>query len=177
MESAMPTTTHEAVRWLASRGAHQWLIRHHELVVEAAERLVDGLRALRVPFDADHVLLGSALHDAGKIEHAQEMSAPGHAHERGGEEMLLAAGFTPHLARACVTHARWSDARAALEDRLIALADRLWKGKRDAELEGALVEELAERLGRPSWEIFDRFDSLCQDVAHDAPARLRRSVA
>jgi hypothetical protein len=90
--------------------------------------------------------------------------------------MLLRAGYAPHIARACVTHAEWSDARAALEDRLIALADKLWKGKRDADLERALVDELADRLSRPTWEIFDVFDALCERIAAAGPDRLRRST-
>lgn len=175
-DGQVPTTARDAIRWLASRGAHPWLVRHHELVVEAAESLLDGLgHTLGVAVDADHVLLGAALHDAGKIDHPDEMRAPGHAHERAGEQLLLGAGFAPHVARACVTHAAWSEPRAALEDRLVALADKLWKGKRDADLEGAIVEELADRVQRASWEVFDPFDALCESVADAGPDRLRRS--
>ncbi len=176
LDGSIPTTADQAIAWLASRGAHAWLVRHHELVVEAAEELLDGLRdALRLTVDRDHVLLATALHDAGKIEHPNEMRAPGHAHEAAGEAMLAAAGFPPHLARSCVTHASWSDPRATLEDRLVALADKLWKGKRDEALEDALLTELAARLGRERWDVFDAFDTLCERVASDAPSRLRRS--
>lgn len=175
-DGEVPSSAPDAVRWLASRGAQAWLVRHHQLVLEAAERLVEGLRRkLKVDLDADHVLLGAAIHDAGKIHHPEEMRAPGHAHERSGEQLLLAAGFPAHVARACVTHAEWSEPRAALEDRLIALADKLWKGKRDAHLEGSLVEELAERIGLERWQVFEVFDTLCEAIAEDGPERLRRS--
>ena len=33
------------------------------------------------------------------------------------------------LARFCVTHARWESDGIGLEDLLVALADKLWKGK------------------------------------------------
>ena len=175
-DGQVPGSASDVIRWLASRGAHAWLVRHHELVVEAAEQLVEGLqRRLRIDFDAHHVLLGAAVHDAGKIAHPEEMRAPGHAHERSGEQMLLESGFEGHVARACVTHAAWSEPRAVLEDRLIALADKLWKGKRDEGLEGALVQEIAERTGRERWEIFEAFDALCEAIADDGPDRLRRS--
>ncbi len=175
-EEQAPTTAREAIQWLASRGAHPWLVRHHELVLEAAEEMVEGLRRLlRIRFDADHVVLGAAVHDAGKIEHPSEMRAPGHEHERAGEQMLLRSGFPAHIARVCVTHAAWSEPRATLEDRLIALADKLWKGKRDADLESAIMQELADRLGQPSWAIFDAFDGLCELVADNGPERLKRS--
>lgn len=175
-DGQVPETPPDAIGWLASRGAPPWLVRHHELVVEAAEQLVQGLRrTLQIDFDADRVLLGAALHDAGKIAHPEEMRAPGHAHERSGERILAESGFASHIARMCVTHAAWSEPRAVLEDRLVALADKLWKGKRDADLEGALVDELAKRLGRDRWAIFGVIDDLCETIAEEGPDRLRRS--
>lgn len=172
----IPATPEQAIAWLASRRAHPWLVRHHELVVEAAGVLVDGMTSrLSLDFDRDHVLLGAALHDAGKILHVEEMRERGHAHEEAGRTILRDAGFPDHLARVCVTHAAWSGKEATIEDRLIALADKLWKGKRDTELEDALIGEIAERLGKERWEVFDVVDAICEDVARDAPSRLRRS--
>ena len=164
---------HDGSQWLASRGAHPWLVRHHELVLEAASALVDGLK---VDFDAERVLLGAAIHDAGKMLHPAEMSAPGNAHEAAGEALLRADGFPPEVARMCVTHAAWSEPGAELEDRLVALADKLWKGKREGALEAALLEELGERTGRPVWEVFVEFDALCERIAAGGPDRLRRSA-
>lgn len=167
----------EALAWLSAEGAHPWLVRHHELVVEAAGELIDGLASLAVRLDREHVLIGAALHDAGKILHPREMAQPGHDHEESGEAMLLAAGLDAHIARACVTHAAWSHPSATIEDRLIALADKLWKGKRDDELERAVIEELAASSGRPAWAIFETFDALCEQIAEAGPARLARSAS
>lgn len=172
----LPSTGAEAIRWLASRGASAWLVRHHELVLEAADAIIDGLVArLPVPFDAEQVRMGAALHDCGKLRHPAEMSGPGHHHEEAGQALLEAAGFPPELSRVAVTHADWKPPRAELEDRLIALADKLWKGKRETELEAHLLNELAERTGRPAWEVFGVLDELCERVAADGPERLRRS--
>jgi hypothetical protein len=45
----------------------EWLVRHHELVVEAARTLAARARDdLCVAFDHNLVLLGAALHDAGR---------------------------------------------------------------------------------------------------------------
>lgn len=173
---SVPETPAEALRWLAERGAHPWLVRHHELVLEAAEELVAAIaRELGVRVDERQVLLGAALHDAGKIVVPEEMRQRGHAHERAGERMLLDAGFEPRVARACVTHATWWDARASIEDRLIALADALWKGRRDDALERALLEEIARMTGREAWEVFDAFDRICERVADGSEHRLARS--
>jgi hypothetical protein len=166
----------DAIAWLAARGANPWLVRHHELVLEAAEEITRALGAeLMLAFDRDHVLLGAAIHDAGKVEHPAEMHAAGHEHERAGERALLDAGFDARIARICVTHAAWDEPRAGLEDRLVALADKLWKGKRDEALERALVDEIARATEREPWEVFERFDAICERVAARGPERLARS--
>ena len=166
----------EALAWLSAQGAHPWLVRHHELVVEAARQLVDGLAAPIKTCSRSKRTPSAAIHDAGKIVHPREMAEAGHEHEESGEALLLAAGVDARIARACVTHADWSHASATLEDRVIALADKLWKGKRDDDLERALVDELAARSGRASWEVFEALDGICEEVAKEGPDRLARSV-
>lgn len=162
-----------ALELLAAAGAPPWLVRHHELV-EAATAICAGLA--EVAFDRDAVLAGAALHDAGKIEHPDEMHAPGHAHEAAGRSLLLARGVPVSLARFCVTHAAWDAEGCTIEDRLVALADKLWKGKRDAALEQRLVDEIAVATSAEAWVVFDRFDALCESVAAGGPDRLARSA-
>jgi hypothetical protein len=166
----------EALEWLRARGAHPWLVRHHELVVEAGRELLAGLGAL-LPAEVDHerVLVGCALHDVGKMRHPEEMSVAGHAHEDAGRALLDAAGLGA-VSRFAVTHARWNDASAGLEDRLVALADELWKGKRDEALERAVMDEIAAITERPAWDVFARFDETASTVAARGPERLARSA-
>jgi hypothetical protein len=163
---------HDALELLRTLGAAPWLVRHHELVVEAAGLLVAGLSGVR--FDRGAVLIGAALHDAGKIVHPDEMSAPGHRHEQAGRELLQANGVPGELARFCVTHAAWEG--GTLEDHLVALADKLWKGKRDEPLERAVVELIAAASGSEPWQVFERVDALCEAIAADGDDRLARSA-
>lgn len=162
---------------LRSLGASLWLIRHHELVLEAARQIVRGLSQLpgQGAVEWQQIEVGAALHDAGKIEHPGEMSGPGSLHEVAGEALLLRAGVPASLARFCRTHASWSAPGTTVEDRLVALADKLWKGKRDEPLEAALRVELAALRGVDPWSLFVPFDSLCEDVAARGAERLRRS--
>ena len=162
----------DALVLLRTLGGSPWLIRHHELVVEAATLLCDGLHG--VAFDRGAVLAGAALHDAGKIVHPGEQSTPGHQHEAAGHALLVAHGVPEAIARFCITHAAWSD--GAIEDLLVAAADKLWKGKRDTALEQALVAKLASITGEPAWATFDRVDTLCDAIAADGETRLSRSV-
>lgn len=171
-----PTTPRDALALLALLGAPAHLVRHHELVVEAAELLIRELRrSFPVRFDAQRVLVGAALHDAGKIRHPSEMSVPGNAHEREGEAMLLAHGVAPNVARFCWTHGAWTTSELTLEDLLVAAADKLWRGKREPELEQRLVEALSNSSGLPAWEAFSRADELFSQVAAQGDERLDRS--
>ncbi len=163
-------THDDALELLAELGADARLVRHHELVVEAAEQLCDRLDAR---FDRRHVLLGAALHDCGKILHPEEMREHGAAHEHAGQQLLLEHGIAPAIARFCVTHAAW--AGGTIEDMLVALADKLWKGKRDEALELAISEHIAEERGGDRWAVMARVDAICEEIAGDGPARLARS--
>jgi hypothetical protein len=168
----------DAFQLLRDLGATPWLVRHHELVVEAATLLCDRVASdLGVSFDRAQVLAGAALHDAGKVVHPEEMSAPGHQHERGGEQLLLARGVAPAIARFCVTHASWDAPNITIEDLLVALADKLWKGKRDDELERRVADAVARSTSAEAWAVFDALDAIFESIAADGPARLARSVA
>jgi HD domain len=167
----------DAFRLLVDLGAPQRLVRHHELVVEAASILCRRVSEdFGVAFHREDVLLGAALHDVGKILYPNEMQAPGHRHEQAGQSLLVERGVKPDLARFCVTHASWDVPERSLEDLLVALADKLWKGKREQELEAHIIDMLARSARREPWEIFDQLDTICEQIAADGSSRLARSV-
>ena len=169
-----PATVDEALELLRALGAPARLVRHHELVAEAAAELVGALRG-ELRFDERLVVVGAALHDAGKVLHPGEMSGPGSSHEGAGEALLLGRGLPPALARFCRTHAEPAGPGGVLEDLLVALADKLWKGKRVAELEERLAGEL-EAQGCERWRALSLVDELCERVAEGAEGRLARSA-
>ena len=163
------------MRLLAELGASAWLVRHHELVVEAAELLCDRVAAVDVSFDRELVLAGAALHDAGKIVVPEEMREAGHRHEAEGERLLTERGVAPGVARFCVTHAAWDADDLRLEDLLVALADKLWKGARVEALERRIAARIEAGSGLPSWKVFDELDRICEAIARGGPERLVRS--
>jgi hypothetical protein len=63
----------------------------------------------------------------------------------------------------------------SLEELLVALADKLWKGVRNAQLEERVINEAAKALNRDRWDLFVQLDSLFEDIAADGAARLERS--
>jgi HD domain-containing protein len=158
-------------------GAPERLIRHGELVAEAAEEILAAVTPI-VAVDARLVRLGARLHDAGKALHPSELDRPGCAHEEDGEALLLRHAVDPRVARMCRTHARWKTTPdATLEDLLVALADSLWKGRRDGELEGLVIDTVAARAGRGRWDVFTPLDDAFEQVAGLGEERLQRSRA
>jgi HD domain len=146
------------------------------LVLEAAVLLCDRVQAdFGLQFDRDRVLVGAAAHDAGKIVHPEEMTAPGHLHERAGERLLLAHGVPAAVARFCITHAMWDAPDVSVEDLLVALADKLWKGKREDDLERRVADAIKRETNREAWKTFDVLDAICESIAAGGPERLARS--
>lgn len=164
----------EAVRLLASAGAPPRLVAHSELVHDTAVGVLSWLRRahpdLRV--NADAVRFGAALHDVGKARHTGELTGPGHRHEVAGERMLRDRGVPPSLARFCATHGDWSAPDRTLEDLLVSLADKVWKGSRVAGLELAVTRRIAEVTGEPEWEVYMGLDDELRLLAARAGERL-----
>jgi hypothetical protein len=71
----------------------------------------------------------------------------------------------------------WDGADCTIEDALVALADKLWKGKRDEALEKHLVSRIASQLQMEPWEVFTRLDAICETIAMDGTERLARSAS
>jgi hypothetical protein len=177
MPAPTDLTPERALDVLRRLGASAWLVRHHELVLEAASELCAALAQLfpTLRIERDLVLAGAALHDAGKIAVPDEMHGPGHRHEALGEALLREHGIAGRVASFCITHATWNDPDCSLTDRLVALADKLWKGKRDAALEARVLDDIVAATATPTWQTFDKLDAICEQVASKGPERLARS--
>lgn len=166
----------DAFNLLAKLGAPTRLITHLQLVGEAAQMLMEAYTALGMRFDANWIELGVAVHDAGKILHSDELNGPGSMHEAAGEALLIRNGVQPESAKCCVSHAKWHEPEVSFEERSVALADKLWKGKREAGLELLIVDEIASKLGISRWDVFANMDSVFEAIAAGATERLERSV-
>ncbi len=171
-----PATRDSAMALLVDVGAPPRLRRHAELVGEAADALLLGFARLEIPLDADYVRVGVVLHDVGKAIHRAELDAPGHAHEPAGEQLLLERGVTPDVARICRSHSQWRELAETLEELVIALADKLWKGARLTELEELVIDRAAAAIHKDRWALFTELDALFEGVAAAAESRLSRSA-
>jgi hypothetical protein len=165
----------DAHRLLKKLGASERLLTHLLLVGEAASELTEQLDRAGIKFNANLVELGVAVHDAGKIKFPAELDGPGSNHEPAGEQLMLANGVQPEVAHCCVSHAAWQASDVSFEERLVALSDKLWKGKREESLELLVIDEAAARLGKSRWDLFPELDSAFEAIAAEGPSRLERS--
>jgi hypothetical protein len=150
------------------------LVAHLSLVHDAACELVQGLED-RFPgfhFDHDAILFGASTHDLGKILHPTELSGPGYRHEEEGSAFLEGNGVPPQLARFARTHASWDREPVEIEDLLVALADKVWKGQRNEVLEGMIADRIAVATGITKWEVFSHLDQLLTSFADKGEERL-----
>jgi putative nucleotidyltransferase with HDIG domain len=165
----------EALLLLNKLGATPRLVHHGQTVGGAADAVMDRLQSLGVNCDAQLIEMGAMLHDAGKIQYPQELSQPGTLHEQAGEALLLSHGVQPEVARFCISHAQWNLPGVSLEERVVALADKLWKGKREADLELIVIDEVAARLGGSRWDVFEALDNTFENIAASRAERLELS--
>lgn len=165
----------DAYVFLKELGASSKLIVHVKLVAEASELLIAKLRSLNIGFDISFVRLGVAFHDAGKILHPEELQIKGVHHEAAGEQLLIANGIDAELARCCRSHGQWQTMECTLEELLVALADTLWKGKRNQDLENLVIKSLSKQYSKDYWELFMEMDACFEQIAEDGYSRLMRS--
>jgi len=164
----------EAYELLTTLVAPDRPVRHAKLVDEATGRLLLEFQGLGVACDVTIVELGAVLHDCGNSSFCRILRTR-IVHEQPGEALLVAHGVQPEIARCCVSHAAWDSAEVSLEERTVALADKLWKGKREAALELAIIEEVAVRLGASRWDVFERLDTAFEELAAGGAERVEGS--
>ena len=164
----------QASELLQRLGAPTRLLTHVGLVAEAGEAIISELESLGVQIDKDFIRSGIVLHDVGKTVHLLELGQEGELHGETGRALLLREGIDTRLAEVCVSHSAWREAKTT-EELVIACADKLWKGKRVADLEELLVRQVNDELQQEYWEVFTRLDSCFEAISLGADERLERS--
>ena len=90
--------------------------------------------------------------------------------------MLLELGCDPSVAVHCVAHADFESKDRTIEQLMVTLADKVWKGKRVEALEFRIAEHLALRTGQKRWSTWQQLTEVVDEVANRADDRLRRSA-
>ncbi|MCA9096201.1 MAG: HD domain-containing protein [Planctomycetaceae bacterium] len=165
----------EVVRLCEELNAPGRLVAHLQLVHDVAACILDAVSAHfpNLKFDRESVLFGAASHDIGKVVHSEELTGPGKLHEAAGEKLLIRHGISVPLARFARTHGNWDrDTDVQIEDLMVAVADKVWKGVRKEELEELVCQKIAEELGLEGWEVFSVVDEVLDGIASGGEERL-----
>ncbi|MFD0585544.1 HD domain-containing protein [Dactylosporangium darangshiense] len=151
-------------------GAHLRAVHH--VAVELLDRLGEA-----VDVDRAAVLFGAATHDIGKVLFPGELTGAGAEHEPAGEALLRSRGVEARLARFAALHGRWERDDATIDELLVTLADKVWKGRREAGLEQKVAEIIAAATGEAVWAVYMRLDDILTAIAGGADDRLAFQAA
>jgi putative nucleotidyltransferase with HDIG domain len=160
-------------RLLIELDAPPRLAAHLRAVHDVAAQIVAWVqeRYPAVDVDVPAVLAAAALHDIGKVVHPDELSGPGSSHEESGYLLLRGHGFDERVAGMVRSHGSWP-ADAPLDLLLVCLADKVWKDRRQDDLEHRVVERLAVATGEPPWSVFAALDEVLTTLGARAGERL-----
>lgn len=174
-ESPYLSLPEEAQTLLDAVNAPPRLVAHLTLVHDVSVKLASSLESAfpSLQINREDFFFGAAIHDIGKAVLTEELTAPGHAHERCGFDLLIKVGVPERRARFAWTHANWGqDCDIDLTDLLVALADKCWKGKREPSLESAIVNVLVRLSNEPEWQCFLKLDEIVQEISDGSDTRL-----
>ena len=128
-----------------------------------------------VTFSKEEVLFGASIHDFGKAMERSELIGPGTQHEQRGIELLRSMGVSDDRARFAYSHGGWDRMpNASLEDLLVALADKCWKGQRVDKLEFRIVALLSAASHKLEWACYGELDEILTGLTKGADTRLAR---
>lgn len=151
------------------------LMAHLVLVHDAACILIEKLDAAfpGLVYSRELVRFGAATHDIGKSIDTNELLESGHQHQAHGMALLESFGVTRERARFAFTHGNWDQpGNDSLEDLLVALADKCWRGKRNEKLEATLAERLSFSLGETPGSCYAKLNEILASFAPDTEAKL-----
>jgi len=167
----LPTEVEELLEILNSP---ERLKRHLSIVHTTASDILTQLKiewpSLKI--NQELLLFGAATHDIGKTEIKDELFESGKRHELTGMTILLNHGFTKEQARFAFTHGNWQDESLNIEDLLVALSDKIWKGNRLDDLEKLVGQRLSSMLNCDYWEVYGKLDSILSRIALGADEKL-----
>ncbi|MFK7906079.1 MAG: HD domain-containing protein [Chitinophagales bacterium] len=151
------------------------ILQKHLLIVHSTAKIL--LQKLKknwqtLIIDEEAILFGAASHDIGKAIEVSELYESGKKHEEVGYQLLVANEISHGLARFARTHGNWQAESLELEDLLVALADKIWKGKRVEKLEERVCRKLAAVIEVDYWTVFLQLDSILMEMTLVADDRL-----
>ena len=148
------------------------LYAHLMIVHDVANKLLEEINRTweNLNINKNLVLFGAATHDIGKTIYTNELSEAGDKHEQAGLQLLLSLGISEEKSKFAASHSSWSE-NSALEELLVSLADKIWKGNRVQDLEDLLIQRISTETKTERWEVFSLLDTIIDDITTDTHRR------
>lgn len=165
---------HTVTELLEKHEAPSRLKRHLQIVHSVANDLLNGIKNEfpQLNLNEEDILFGAATHDIGKTVITEELYQKGNEHEAIGQQLLLDSGYPETKARFAKTHGNWQAENLGIEDLLVALSDKIWKGKRIDLLEEKVVAQISSKLNMNYWEVYPVLDKVLSQIANGTDERL-----
>jgi putative nucleotidyltransferase with HDIG domain len=154
--------------------APQRLIKHLIIVNSTAYYLVEQLKAEwpNLTLNKQEILFGASTHDIGKVIITDELYKTGKNHESEGFKILKKLGYNDKESRFTITHGNWKNSNLQLEDLIVCLSDKIWKGKRLTELEEKVTKEISESTKTDLWDVSMRLDTILEKITIGSDDRI-----
>ncbi|AZA98514.1 HD domain-containing protein [Chryseobacterium joostei] len=146
------------------------LILVYNLGLDLTEKIIFEFPTLRLL--TDEIVFGTATHDIGKIIEKNELREKGKQHEQTGYKILMDYGIKENLARFTITHGDWENENLAIEDLIVTLADKIWKGQRIDKLEEKVIAEISKLTNIDYWTVYLKIDNIISQIINGSDKRL-----
>jgi len=154
--------------------APQRLFRHLTIVNSTAFYIIEQLKSEwpNLPLNEKEILFGASTHDIGKVKITSELYEKGKKHEEEGFKILKEFGFRDKESRFTITHGNWNTSNLHIEDLLVCLSDKIWKGKRINELEELITTNISELTKTDFWEVSVKLELILEKIAIGSDDRI-----
>ncbi len=150
------------------------LYKHLKIVNSTASYIIEELK-LEWPIlslNEKEILFGASTHDIGKLVITDELYKKGKEHESEGFKLLKSLGYKDDIARFTITHGNWRGDNLEIEDFIVCLSDKVWKGKRDIELEECIVNKISEMTKIDFWDVSTKLELILEKIVIESDKRI-----
>ncbi|WP_159025786.1 HD domain-containing protein [Aquimarina sp. Aq78] len=154
--------------------APQRLIKHLTIVNSTAFYLVEQLKGEwpNLSLNEKEISFGASTHDIGKTVITDELYKKGKKHESEGFKILKEIGYEDTESRFTITHGNWENSNLQIEDLIVCLSDKIWKGKRINELEERITLKISELTKMDFWDVSMKLELILEKIAIGSDERI-----
>ncbi len=154
--------------------APQRLIKHLTIVNSTAFYIVEQLKIEwpNLVLNKKEILFGASTHDIGKAVITDELYKKGKKHESEGFKILKELGYNDKESRFTITHGNWENSNLLIEDLIVCLSDKIWKGKRINDLEERITTNISELTKTDFWDVSVKLELILEKIAVGSDDRI-----